>query len=217
MPAVRGGTNDDVSADSTTMQLQSPPAVDAATHESRVRVRMNWTAFETFLEARGDDGGTRITYLDGVLEIMSPSRNHELIKKNLARFLEVWALDFDVSMTGVGSFTIVDADEETGLEPDECYFLGPAREGAPPDLAIEVVWSRPLLDKLESYRRLGVREVWVWEKGVVTPWVLSASGYKRSRKSRLLPELDLSALARHAGQLDQHAALKAWRRAFKRH
>lgn len=93
------------------MQLQTPPEVDAATHESRVRVRMTWPAFEAFLASRGDDGATRITYLDGVLEIRSPSSNHELIKKNLARLLELWAFEFDVSLTGVGSFTIVNEDE----------------------------------------------------------------------------------------------------------
>jgi len=35
--------------------------------------------------------GTRVTYLQGKLELMSRSINHELLKKMLARLLEAYA------------------------------------------------------------------------------------------------------------------------------
>ncbi len=34
-----------------------------------------------------------------------------------------------------------------------------------PDLAIEVIWTSGGIDKLESYRGLGVGEVWFWREG----------------------------------------------------
>lgn len=33
----------------------------------------------------------RVTYLEGQLEIMSPSRSHEMLKKLIARLLEAYA------------------------------------------------------------------------------------------------------------------------------
>jgi hypothetical protein len=41
------------------------------------------------------------------------------------------------------------------------------RPGTPslPDVAIEVIWTRGGLDKLDVYRGLGVPEVWTWQEG----------------------------------------------------
>ena len=72
-----------------------------------------------------------------------------------------------------------------------------------------------VLDKLEVYRRLGVREVWVWEAGRITPWFLGAAGYTRGRKSRVLPDFDLALLSKFVTRVDQHAAVKAWRLALR--
>jgi len=179
-------------------------------------VKMDWPTFEAFLVARGDTG-PRITFLDGVLELMSPSFNHELVGKNIARLLELWSLEYDVELNGLGSLTIKKSRRRAGVEPDECYFVGPVGSRTTPDLAIEVVWSSPLLDKLEVYRRLGVREVWVWEAGNITPWALGADGYTRVRKSRVLPEFDLPLLTKYATRVDQHVAVKAYRQALRRH
>ena len=39
--------------------------------------RVNWEQYETLLTRNGDSSAYRVTYLDGVLEIISPSRRHE--------------------------------------------------------------------------------------------------------------------------------------------
>jgi Uma2 family endonuclease len=176
---------------------------------------MDWSTFEAFLVARGDSG-PRFTFLDGVLELMSPSFNHELIAANLGRLLELWSLEYDVELNGLGSLTLKKSRRRAGVEPDRCYFVGPVGARTTPDLAIEVVWSAPLLDKLEAYRRLGVREVWVWAEGHLVPWVLGSGGYVRGKKSRVLPELELAQLAKYATRVDQHAAVKAYRTALRR-
>ncbi|HEX9985791.1 MAG TPA: hypothetical protein VGF69_21205 [Thermoanaerobaculia bacterium] len=41
---------------------------------------IDWWQFEAFLAIRGDRAGVRVTYLEGALEIMSPSRTHEALK-----------------------------------------------------------------------------------------------------------------------------------------
>jgi Uma2 family endonuclease len=52
---------------------------------------IDWWQFEAFLAIRGDRAGVRVTYLEGELEIMSPSRTHEMLKTMIARLLEAYA------------------------------------------------------------------------------------------------------------------------------
>jgi len=56
--------------------------------------------------------------------------------------------------------------------------FGPARQASKPDLAIEVVGSSGGIDKLEIYRKLGVREVWYWQRRRITPYVLVGDAYE---------------------------------------
>ncbi len=82
---------------------------------------------------------------------------------------------------------------QRGLEPDECYSIG--LFGDAPDLAIEIAVSRWKIDKLDVYRGLGVREVWVWRDGAMTVHVLDGDRYVASESSALLPALDLELLS----------------------
>jgi len=46
--------------------------------------------------------GARLTYLEGTLEIMSPSEDHETLKKLVARLLEAWADETGTDLHGYG-------------------------------------------------------------------------------------------------------------------
>ena len=155
-----------------------PPPIDPDLIDQRVFLRLEWPQFVQFLEARGDSAANRITYLDGVLEIMSPSPSHEQIKKNLVWLIEAWAIERDVELNGYGSWTIRQRRKKSGVEPDECYVPGPRGSRKFPDIALEVVWTSGGLDKLAVYYRLEVPEVWVWEKG---------GGTRRPSGGRLFP------------------------------
>ena len=85
-----------------------------------------------------------MTYLGGVLEFMTTSREHERIKKMLARLLEAWALETGVPLNGYGATTFRKRASARGLEPDECYCVGVLRDV--PDLAVEVALSRGGID-----------------------------------------------------------------------
>jgi hypothetical protein len=52
------------------------------------------------------------------------------------------ALERDVDLRGSGSTRFRSEARARGLEPDECYKLGPLHEGDVPDIAIEVMVSR---------------------------------------------------------------------------
>ena len=68
-------------------------------------------------------------------------------------------------------------------------------EDPPPDLAVEMVISRPVKDALSAYQILGVKEVWVCTRSKLVILVLTKKGtYKSSKKSRLLPFLSAKEL-----------------------
>jgi Uma2 family endonuclease len=174
-----------------------------------------WQQYEALLATRGDDAGVRMTYLEGELELMSPSIDHERLKTMIARLIEIWAVERDRDLNGYGSWTVRKAVRERGLEPDECYVLG-AHRPERPDLAIEVVWTNGGLDKLEVYRGLGVPEVWRWRDGVIEVWILRGDAYERGGRSELLPDFDLVLLARFAVEENQTQGVKAYREALRR-
>lgn len=152
---------------------------------------VSWTQYEAMLAWRGDAASPRYAYLEGTLEIMSPSRDHEEIKSWLGRIVEIYALEIGLQFSGVGSWTLRSAPRARGLEPDECYIIGD-RNKPRPDLAIEVVWTRGSIDKLEIYRGLDVPEVWLVRNGVIEVHELVAGNYRRVENSIAFPKLDLA-------------------------
>jgi hypothetical protein len=103
-------------------------------HEERILLSgVPWSTY-VVLRDTVDSSGIRMTYLEGELEIMSPSRTHEVNKKQIARLLELYCLETDIPLFGYGSTTFRKEEKQRGLEPDECYCRGGAREV--PDIAI---------------------------------------------------------------------------------
>ena len=169
------------------------PALIAHNVDQRVMLYdVGWSDFEHLLEVRGDRAGLRVAYLEGALELMTPSRDHETLKKTLARLLEAYAEELGIELEGYGSWTLKREEVERALEPDECYSIGCA--GAVPDIAIEVIWTSGGLDKLEIYRLLGVREVWRWDGGVITVFALRGERYEPITRSEILPQVDIGLL-----------------------
>ncbi|HKS24469.1 MAG TPA: Uma2 family endonuclease [Thermoanaerobaculia bacterium] len=155
---------------------------------------VTWEDYERMLEMRGDKSVPRFHYLEGELEIMSPSIDHEQITTLIGRLLEAWCTDRGIKLMALRSWTLKESKEERGAEADECYVFGKERR-ARPHLAIEVEWTRGILDKLDIYKKLGVEEVWIWRKGVIQVHVFAGGKFVRAQRSRLLPDLDLVLLA----------------------
>jgi Uma2 family endonuclease len=155
---------------------------------------VTWEDYERLLEMRGDRSAPRISYLEGEVEIMSPSRDHEQIKSYIGRLLEAWCLDRGIELSPYGSWTLKKKKDKRGAEADECYIFGTERRNRP-QLAIEVEWTQRGIDKLEIYRKLGVDEVWYWRKGVIEIYILEGKTFTRVQRSRLLPDLDVELIA----------------------
>ena len=177
------------------------PEIDDGELDQRVRLHgVSWSAFLALLRIRGEDAPVpRVAYLDGEVELMSPGVPHETGKKRLARLIEMWSLEAGVDLDGIGAWLLKRRRDEVGVEPDECYIVtaGHARAPTVPDFAIEVVQTNPGIDKLEIYRRLGVREVWFWERGRLSFHVLRGDRYVRCARSRVVRDLDPASSPAH--------------------
>jgi Uma2 family endonuclease len=194
---------------SSALHLSSVPPVSRDVDQ---RVVLHGVDFSTYSALREllDGPGVRLTYLCGALEIMSPSRRHEDLKKRIARLVELFALERNIPLYGYGSTTFKREARERGLEPDECYCVG-ADMHEYPEIALEVVISSGGIDKLAVYEGLGVREVWFWKEDRFEIYCLQGEGFQAAARSAFLPDLDFAALARFTLHPDQHQALLEYR------
>lgn len=179
---------------------------------------VSWAEYLRKLDERGDRSGPRISYNEGELEIMSPSKTHESIKSKIGRLVEVWCLEKGVRFETLGAWTINDERVQRGAEPDECWVFGDRdlEKAERPDLAVEVEWTRGGLDKLDIYRKLSVREVWMWrKKQQLTVHVLRGERYVEVPKSTVLKGIDLAELVKHLG-LRTSDGIRAYRAALTR-
>nr|AEH57260.1 hypothetical protein [Prochloron didemni P3-Solomon] len=188
--------------------LASSPEVDG---EQRVLLHgVDWYQYEGLLDVLGDNFPTlRMSYLEGTLEIMTNSSAPEDLKKMIGMLIEAYLQETRTRFHAGGSTTFRQAAKQRGLEPDECYCLGAKKEF--PDLAIEVVITSGLVNKLDIYQGLGVREVWQWKSGQFSIYHLGTTGYELGEGSKLLSTLDLNLLARYIKPEEQFDAVMAFR------
>ncbi|WP_414527192.1 Uma2 family endonuclease [Nodularia chucula] len=174
---------------------------------------VSWESYEALLNDLGDSQQYRITYLDGVIELVSPSRRHERNKKNIGSLLEAYFQEKRIRYFPLGSTTFRKPARRGGTEPDESYCIGTEKEF--PDLAIEIIVTSGGVDKLEVYKILGVQEVWFFRNNQFEVYILQGENYQQFVKSELLPNLDLEILAEYAIAPDPLEAILAFRERVK--
>lgn len=189
---------------------------------------ISWSLYQHML-AEIRNGGVRLTYDQGWLEIITLSPRHERVKTILARLIEAYADERDIGIEGLGSTTFAREELQRGLEPDECYYIAHAAEvigkdrldldtDPPPDLAIEVDISSPDIAKLPIYAALRIPEVWRYDGSRLAPMRLRGDRYVEVRRSAALPDLpldrlnDFLAIGLASGQTAAVRALRAWLR-----
>lgn len=177
--------------------------------EQRMLLRgVSWKEYVILRELM-DRPGLRMTYLQGALELMTPSPDHELWKTNIARLIEYYAILRDLELHGYGSTTFKKEANERGAEPDECYLIGKPLTDFP-EIVLEVIHTSPLLNKLEVYAGFGVAEVWIFKDGRFRLYELdrAAGRYRVVERSALVPDLDFEMIARYAVRRDTPQALR---------
>jgi Uma2 family endonuclease len=170
-----------------------------------------WADYQRMLELRGEVSVPRIAYLQGDLQVMTPSRPHESLKSTIGCLVEVWCLENGIDFSPCGSWTLEKKEDACGIEPDECYVFGNVPDPARPDPAIEVIWTSGSVDKLDIYPRLGVQEVWFWRRGRLTAHVLRGESYAEAGESEVLAGIDLAELARYLDRPTASQAIREYR------
>lgn len=174
---------------------------------------LTWEQFEELDRSLETVAGLKLAYLDGNAEIMPISPEHEDFKSTLVRLLEAFMDEKDIRYYKRGGPSLGNKELGARNEPDESYNFDTPKFS--PDLVIEVVKTSGGINKLEGYRRLGVREVWFWEDSVLAFYELQSDGYKKVVQSRLLPDLPVNFFCRYIVYHDQYEAVKEFKKILR--
>lgn len=176
---------------------------DAARHV--VFTGVSWSEYERTLRETGDRS-VRVSFLDGVMEIMSPLPEHDAIKTAIGDLIACLATERRIPRKSFGSATFRREDRAVGAEPDGCFYFGDIDKvrgmkrfdpviHRPPDLWIEVDLLSASVPREPIYARLGVPEVWRYGAGRLSVRQLTGNGsYEDNPTSRVLPFLPLADL-----------------------
>ncbi|WP_346294401.1 Uma2 family endonuclease, partial [Sphaerothrix gracilis] len=184
--------------------------------------------FERILEELGETRASRIAYSHGTLEIRMPSPEHEVDKELLGDLVKILLDELEIDCECFGSTTFKQAAMESGIEPDQCFYIqhqaqmrGKRRVelsiDPPPDLAIEVdVTSKAQLD---AYVALGVPELWRYEKNRLNIYTLQVGEYQLAITSPTFPALPVLELVaevfEQSLQSSRSPALRAFRKKIR--
>ena len=163
--------------------------------ESRVLLtNISWPLYQAIADAKGDKPSPRLSYLEGSLELVSPSYWNEALVGNLRSFVLSIARGLRRPCRCAGSTRWERAGVSAGKEPDVCFYLEhePMVRGLreidleihpPPDLAVEIELSHPLADAIRIYAGLGVPEIWRFDGDSLRFLHLGADGQYIERET----------------------------------
>ncbi len=167
---------------------------------------VSWGTYERLLKDHQNSSAPRFTFDRGMLEIMSPSPEHEKLNRRIAQLVLAVTEEMDIEAEDFGSTTFRREDLERGFEPDSCFYIQNEEQvrgkdridlafDPPPDLVIEIDITSPSINKLPIYARLGVPEVWRYDGGKLEILKLENDEYVESTESVALPSLTSSVLS----------------------
>ena len=179
----------------------SPQSPQQSEPERRVTLYgVSWETYEHLLTDLVDRSAPRLTFDQGVLEIMSPTAEHEEYNRTLAALVEFVANELRVNIRRLGSTTFKRKELGKGFEPDSCFYIqsvprirGKRRielpQDPPPDLLIEIDITSSSLDRLPLFAQAGVPEVWQYDGRRVQFLKLTGEQYVEVSQSLALPVL----------------------------
>jgi Uma2 family endonuclease len=185
-------------------------------------------AWHTYLELRenSENYHLRMTYDQGVLELMSPSPRHEGYARYIDFIIGIWTEELNIPVRGLRQMTCKREDIAKGLEPDDCYYVqNEARvrnkieidfaADPPPDLAVEVEVSQSSVRKSPVYAALGVRELWRYDGQILRIFELVDGQYESREGSVCFPNFPVAKaeeLIRQIGEIDDTTFKRRFRR-----
>jgi len=165
--------------------LNLPLDRDRASHGDQTLslIGMTWDDYENLTQ---ENFGYRISYLNGVIKIVSPSRNHERIAEVINGLIKTYCRKYRLDYFPMGSTTLK-YPPLAGKEPDHSFAF--VMDKSIPDLAVEVTYTSGSITDLDKYRYLEVKEVWFWSDNKLAFYRLVDGRYQEIEESVCLPKL----------------------------
>jgi Uma2 family endonuclease len=192
------------------------------------RFRLCGVPWHIYLELRDapENAHVHMTYDQGELEMMSPSKSHEQYASLIDCLVHVWTLEWNIDIQSCRTMTFKREDLQRGVEPDNCYYV--ANEvvvrskmeldlavDPPPDLAVEIDLGGGGMDKLKTYAAFGVPEVWRFDGRALRVFVLGDDGQYQQRPSSLsfpkLPPVEIEKVLAKLGTASETALVRSFR------
>lgn len=188
---------------------------------------ISWQTFKTMLAEMGSERKNRLAYNNGILEIMTPLMPHENSNRLIEVFVGVLCEELGLEIKRTGSLTLTRDDLERGGEPDSSYYIqneSLVRNNEnidlsidpPPDLVLEVEYSKSKVDKLKIYAAIGVPEFWRYNGIVLRVYILSDSQYIEVPNSPIFASVQVKEIPRFIqetkknGEMATTRAFRAW-------
>lgn len=196
--------------------------------EQRVVFRnISWQTFKAMLTEMGEERNSRLTYDQGTLEIMTPLVPHERWNRQIERLIWVLVEELGLNILSVGSMTCKREDLERGAEPGSSYYIQNEQlvrdkeeinlpVDPPPDLVLEVEYSRSAINKLRLYESMGVPEFWRYDGRVLSIYTLDKEQYQPCENSPTFAPIVVSEIPRFIeetkkiGEVAMVRSFRAW-------
>lgn len=167
--------------------------------EKRVTLHVSWDAYQTILEALGEQRSALLTYYQGTLEIMTPLKAHGNPSDLIGDFIKILVDQFDFNIKSMGSTTLNRPDLRVGAEPDKGFYIAnePLVRGktvdlttdSPPDLIVEVDITHTDINKNLLYAEMGVPELWRYDGQQLRIYKLEDGQYQEVETSPTFPSI----------------------------
>lgn len=188
--------------------------------EARAFHHVSWEEYEDLIGQLHDETWLRISYGDGVLQIMSTSAKHDSYAGFVNGMIRLLSLRLRINIRFFGSATIKQSRKKKGNEADGCFYVQTApslgnridldfEKDPPPDVAIEVDIYHSSLSKFSIYAGLGVPEIWRYDNNKLTIHLLQDDHYIESPTSKALPMLDAETLTLFLTQMRDEGEFEA--------
>jgi Uma2 family endonuclease len=209
-------------------------ATPVLAEERIVLQNVTWQLYELMLAQLGENRSVRLAYDQGILELMSPLMPHERSKRLLEKLIDIVLEELDIPAVSVGSMTCKREDLGRGSEPDSGYYIQNEplirhretvnlEEDPPPDLVLEVEYSRSAVNKLKLYAAMGVPEFWRYNGKTLRIYQLFGQEYVQQENSLTFSPILITEFpqfmqeAKDIGEVAMMKKFRAWVRSQNIH
>ncbi len=181
--------------------------LEVVADERVVVPHVSWETFERLLADDKDRRVPRMTYDQGVLELVTPSKPHERAGATITRFVDIVGAVLGIPIQSTAATMYRRSDLKRGFEADASFYIqneilvrdsndADLAVDPPPDLVLEMEFSRSALNKLRLFASMGIPEVWRCDGEQVTIFILSGDTYRESAHSQALPPVSSDIVTR---------------------